>query len=350
MAEFGMRCYWRCLQKRGSVPWCAERRESSRTGVKMAVRHFLRDDDISAEEQRTILQAAMLLAREPRAAVQALSGSSVGLFFEKPSLRTRVSCEAACVNLGAHPIQLRAEELQLKRRETPLDTARVLAGYISLLVGRVYQHKLLEEIAEARSMPVVNGLSEMFHPLQSLADLLTLYQEWGGDLRGRKLVYLGDGNNVCRSLAVAGVMAGMHFITACPRHHRLSGDILPVLRYLSEKHGGSFSQADTPRQAACGADVLYTDVWSSMGDEAEESDRVARFAAYQLNEELLSVADENAVVLHCLPAHRDEEISAGVLDGAQSRIVRQAHNRLPATAALFLFLLAPEICENLAKA
>ncbi len=315
----------------------------------MKIRHFLRDDDISAVEQKQILLAALRLSKEPAAVPQALKGSSIGLLFEKPSLRTRVSCETACVHLGAHPLQLRGEELQLKRGETASDTARVLSGYLQLLLGRVKEHSLLQALAESSSIPIVNGLSDLFHPLQSLADLLTLYQEFGPDLAGKKLVYLGDGNNVCASLALAGVMAGMQVVAASPKRFQLSGSILEELNELASRCGGSFAQTESPRDAVRNANALYTDVWASMGDEGQESDRMATFAAYQLNEELLEQAHPTAIALHCLPAHRNEEISAAVLEGPRSRVFRQAHNRLPATAALFLFLLAPELCGTLAR-
>ncbi|MCB0354937.1 MAG: ornithine carbamoyltransferase, partial [Bdellovibrionales bacterium] len=287
------------------------------------------------------------LSRVPTAVPAALAKRSIGLFFEKPSLRTRVSCEAACVNLGAHPIQLRAEELQLFRGESPLDMARVLGGYLHLLLARVYRHDLLEEFAEASTLPIVNGLSDRFHPLQSLADLLTLVQEWGPDLTGRKVVYLGDGNNVCRSLAFACVLSGISFVAACPKRYQLEEASVSRLLEITAASGGSFSQTEDPAAAVRDADALYTDVWASMGDEAEASDRLATFAPYQLNEELFAGAKGDAIALHCLPAHRGEEISTEVLEGPRSRVFQQAHNRLPATAALFLFLLAPQVSKTL---
>ncbi len=313
------------------------------------VRHFLRDDDLTIKEQQLVLNAALTLSKNPLVAAEALKGHGIGLLFEKPSLRTRVSSEMACINLGAHPVQLKSQELQLSRGESAEDSARVLCGYIHLLMGRVFQHKTLEGFAEANTMPIVNGLSELYHPLQSLADLLTIYQEWGHEIKGKKLVYLGDGNNVCHSLMISGAMAGLHIVAACPKGYPPESKILSLASEIATQSGGSVSVMANPRDAARSADVLYTDVWASMGDESEESDRLAPLAPYQLNRELLALANPKAIVLHCLPAHRDEEISAEVLDGPNSRVFRQAHNRLPATAALFLFLLNPKVCEKLAQ-
>ena len=315
----------------------------------MKTRHFLRDDDISPAEQRLVLAAAAQLSVKPTAVKRALSGSSIGLFFEKPSLRTRVSAETASVNLGAHPLQLRADDLQLHRGETAGDSARVLCGYLSLLMARVNRHSLLEEFAEPNTLSVVNGLSERFHPLQALADLLTMHQEWNGDIKGRKLVYLGDGNNVCHSLMLAGAMAGLHVVAACPHSYSPDEAVLTRAQELASASGGSVTVEADPQTAAENADALYADVWTSMGDEGQEAERCAVFAPYQLNQKLMKLAKPGAIALHCLPAHRDEEISTEVFEGKQSRVFPQAHNRLPTTAALFLFMLSPEVCEALAS-
>lgn len=315
----------------------------------MVIRHFLRDDDLNPDEQSIVLKAALALSKNPVAAKESTNGRGIGLLFEKPSLRTRVSSEIACVNIGAHPIQLRKEELQLSRGESAQDSARVLCGYLALLMGRVYQHSTLEQFAEANVLPIVNGLSDLYHPLQALADILTLQQEWGNNIKGRRLVYLGDGNNVCHSLMLAGAIAGLNVVAACPRGYPPSEKVVELAQARAKQSKGSVIVCGNPQEAVRDADVLYTDVWASMGDESEESDRLAPLAPYQLNEELLALAKHEAVVLHCLPAHRDEEISATVLDGSHSRVIRQAHNRLPATAALFLFLLAPKMCEALAN-
>jgi ornithine carbamoyltransferase len=314
----------------------------------MAIRHFLKDNDITPAEQDTILRAATVLSTNPHAAAEALYRKTIALYFEKPSLRTRISCQLAAHNLGAYPLPLRGEELQLRRGESAEDTARVLEGYLDLFLGRVKSHSLLEKFAATNRLPIVNGLSDVFHPLQSLADLLTIMQEWPGKLRGKHIVFLGDGNNVCRSLAMASAMAGVNFTVAAPSRYQLRGEWVETIQCLSDANGARFSQTSSPKEAVSQADVLYTDVWASMGDEAEVSDRLATFAAYQLNHKLLKEARPEAIVLHCLPAHKEEEISAEVLEGQQSRVFQQAHNRLPATAAVFLFLLDPQTCAALA--
>lgn len=314
----------------------------------MTIRHFLKDSDITSAEQDTILRAAAALSANPKAASGALSRKTIALYFEKPSLRTRISCQLAAHNLGAYPLPLRGEELQLRRGESAEDTARVLEGYLHLFLGRVKSHSLLEKFAATNRLPIVNGLSDIFHPLQSLADLLTVMQEWPGQLRGKHIVFLGDGNNVCRSLAMASAMAGVHFTVAAPPKYQLCGEWVRAIQAIADSTGSRFCQTAKPIEAVQQADVLYTDVWASMGDEHEASDRLATFAAYQLNQKLLSEARPEAIVLHCLPAHKEEEISAEVLEGRQSRVFQQAHNRLPATAAVFLFLLEPEACAALA--
>lgn len=316
----------------------------------MTIRHFLRDDDLSASEQRLVLRTACTLARNPQAGFAALEHRCVGLLFEKPSLRTRVSSEAACVHLGAHPLFLLGKDLQISRGESFADTARILAGYIHLLLARVHSHSSLEALSRTQSVPIVNGLSDRFHPLQALADLVTLIQEWGPSLSGRRIVYLGDANNVCRSLCLAGVMAGLEVVVAAPESHQLEMSFLSGIDAMSERMGGTVTLCHDPFEAVCGADAIYTDVWASMGEEGEEADRLALFAPYQLNKALLQRAKANAIVLHCLPAHRGEEITEDVLEGDCSRVIRQAHNRLPATAALFLFLLRRDVCLSVGGA
>lgn len=303
------------------------------------MRHFLKDTDISSAEQRQILDRGHELRANPRKFCHELEGHTIGLFFEKHSLRTRVSSEVACYQLGAHAISLQGRDLQIARGETANDTARVLGGYLSLLMGRVNSHTTLEAFAQCHCLPVVNGLSDRYHPLQALADLLTIEEEFGSDLRGRNVVYFGDANNVCRSLALSSILRGMNVTIASPERFSLDRDTHAELTALAEQYGTSLTLTADPIAAAKQAHVLYTDVWTSMGDESQESDRIALFAPYQINDRLVGNAHPEAIVLHCLPAHRGEDITSGVLDGPQSRVFRQAHNRLPATAALFLFLL-----------
>ncbi len=311
------------------------------------LRHFLQDDDISVEEQNIVLDAALALSKDSSLASESLKGASIGLLFEKPSLRTRVSSEVGCNKLGANPVQLRGDELHFGRGETPEDSVKVLSGYLQLLMGRVNQHSLLEELARYGTLPIVNGLSNRFHPLQSLADLLTLRQVWGEGLKGKTVCYVGDGNNVCSSLLLAGAMQGMHMRAATPKGLAPEKSVLDLASNVAGKTGGSVSVIDDPEAASDGADVLYTDVWISMGEEQGASERRALLQDYQINSKLLSCANDSAIVLHCLPAHRGEEIESRVIDGTRSRVFQQAHNRLPATMALFLYLLKPSACEDL---
>jgi ornithine carbamoyltransferase len=285
--------------------------------------HFLDVTDLTPGELLHLLDVADALAADRRRTDE-LGGMSVGLLFEKPSTRTRVSFDVAVHELGGHPVVLNASDLQLGRGETLEDTARTLSGYLAAVVIRTFAHERLERIAAAASVPVVNALSDRSHPCQALADLQTIRQE-KGRLEGVRVGYVGDGNNVAVSLAQAGAMTGMKVTIASPPGYGLR-DVDAEL-------------TEDPLEAAAGADVLYTDVWTSMGQEAEQAARVAALRPYALTSELLGAAQPDAIVLHCLPAHRGEEIAAEVLDGPQSRVWPQAANRLHAQKALLLHLL-----------
>lgn len=298
------------------------------------MRHFLKDNDLSIEEQAEVLKIALELSKNPQAYYDSLKSKSIGLLFEKQSLRTRVSTEIACHNLGANPVLLRGEELHFSRGEPPLDAVRVLSGYFSGLLGRVNHHTLLEELASPNVLPIINGLSDKFHPLQSLADLLTLAQVWDGQLQGKTISYFGDGNNVAASLAISSCMAGMNVRIATPDSLALPND---VVKLASEY--GKVEIFHDPKEAAKGSDILYTDVWVSMGDGDSEQKKTL-LKDFQLNSSLAAQACEDVKILHCLPAHRGEEISSEVIESKASLVFKQAHNRLPATAALFRFLLA----------
>ena len=254
-----------------------------------------------------------------------LAGRTVGLFFERPSTRTRVSFGVGIVELGGHPLALRPDELQLGRGESLSDTARVLSRYLHAIVIRSGSHATVEELAVASTIPVVNALTPRHHPCQALADLLTLHERFG-ELEGLKLAYLGDGNNVARSLAILGRTAGVEVRIATPEGY----EIEPGLAALA---------THDPAEAAAGADAVYTDVWVSMGDEEDADRRRADLAPYRLDENLLSVASEDAVALHCLPAHPGEEITEGVLYGDRSAVWDQAENRLHAQKALLELLV-----------
>jgi ornithine carbamoyltransferase len=313
------------------------------------VRHFLKDSDVSAEEQQQLLKVSRVLKRPGISYAHILAGSSIGLLFQKPSLRTRVSSETACSLLGASPVTLRGEELHFHRGETPEDSARVLSGYLDLMLARVYEHTLLERLAEPDCLPIVNGLSDKFHPLQTLADLLTLYEAFNGRLSGLRLTYLGDGNNVACSLLLAGALAGLHVTISCPQLLTPPQSIQDEARHLADLHGGSITISHDPHSAVRNADALYTDVWTSMGEEEHTETHRQLLSPYQINRELMSYAQPHSIVMHCLPAHFDEEITREVFSSKQSRVIPQAHNRLPTTAAVFLMCLWREKFDELAR-
>jgi ornithine carbamoyltransferase len=256
-----------------------------------------------------------------------LTGRSIALVFEKPSTRTRISFEVGVAELGATPIVLRGDELQLSRGESIADTGRVLSRYLDAIVIRSGSHDAVAELAAEAEIPVVNALTPQHHPCQALADLLTL-RERRGDLHGLRLAYVGDGNNVARSLAIACELAGVELIVAAPAGYQ-----------LEEGHGAKLT--DDPRDAASGADAIYTDVWVSMGDEEEAERRRADLTPFRVDADLLAAAKDDAVVLHCLPAHPGEEIAADVLYGPRSAVWDQAENRLHTQKALLRTLLAP---------
>lgn len=270
-------------------------------------------------------------ARELKAAAgQAapwLSGLTLGLIFEKPSTRTRVSFEAGMNQLGGHALFLPAKEIQLSRGETLADTALVLSRYLDGLVIRTFEQATLEEWARHATIPVINGLTDLCHPCQALADLFTI-MEVKGTLEGLKLAYVGDGNNMANSLLEAGAKVGMHVAIGCPPDYQPDPGIVERSREEASHTGAAITITHDPAAAADQADILYTDVWTSMGQEHEQGERVSVMAPYQLNERLLQRAKPSAMVLHCLPAHRGEEITAAVLDGPQSVVLDQAENRL----------------------
>jgi ornithine carbamoyltransferase len=317
---------------------------------KLRFRSFLKDSDLSVYEQDAVLRVAAIIKRKRFDVTSFLRGKSIGLLFEKPSLRTRVSSETAASLLGATPVTLRVNELHFDRGELPQDAARVLSGYLSLFLARVFSHKLLEELSEPDVMPVVNGLSDLFHPLQALADLLTILESFNGRILGRKLCYVGDGNNVAHSLMVAGVMSGLKVVVSTPKGYEPLDSVIKETLEIAVQTGGEFELVSDPVEAALGSDILYTDVWTSMGSEGQELLRKESFKPYQLNRSLLSLAKPDAIVLHCLPAHFGEEITRDIFDDPVSKVIRQAHNRQPTTAAVFLFCLWPEKFYELASA
>ncbi len=291
-------------------------------------RDFLTGEELGAFELGGLLERAAELkaGRDGRLGAEVLAGRSVALVFERPSTRTRISFEVGVAELGAHPVVLRGDEMQLSRGESSGDTGRVLSRFVDAVVIRSGSHETVMGLAEAADVPVVNGLTPLHHPCQALADLLTLRERFG-DLDGLRLAYVGDGNNVARSLAILGGLAGVEVVVATPPGYQ-----------LPDGHGAKLT--DDPRAAADGADALYTDVWVSMGDEAEAERRLADLGPFQLDADLLAAAAERAVVLHCLPAHPGQEISAEVLYGERSAVWDQAENRLHAQKALLEMLVA----------
>jgi ornithine carbamoyltransferase len=290
-------------------------------------RHFLTGDELGAFELGSLLDRALALKRGRRAGEGSgsLAGRSVALFFERPSTRTRVSFEVGVAELGATPVVLRGDELQLARGESVADTARVLSRYVDAIVVRAGSHELVEELAAGAEAPVVNGLTPLHHPCQALADLLTLHERFG-DLQGLRLAYVGDGNNVARSLAILGELAGVEVVVAAPPGYQL-------------EDGRGAKLTDDPHVAVDGADAIYTDVWVSMGDEEDAERRRADLAPFRIDADLLAAAGGRAIVLHCLPAHPGEEITEEVLYGPRSAVWDQAENRLHAQKALLEMVL-----------
>jgi ornithine carbamoyltransferase len=293
------------------------------------MRHFLEVDDLTPEELQTVLDLA-----ETKSPPPVLAGRGVALIFEKPSNRTRNSTEMAVFRLGGHPITIRGDEIGIGERETVEDVTRVLARYHAVLAARVFEHGLLESMRRVGEVPVVNLLSDWSHPCQALADLLTLRHHWGS-LKGRTVAWVGDGNNVARSLTLACAMAGANVRLATPVGHEL--DATTVDGALS--YGVSVLATKDPTDAVEGADAVYTDVWVSMGQESEAPSRTDAFVGYQVNEELMSKAAKDAIFLHCLPAHRGLEVSAGVIDGPASVVWDQAENRMHAARGLLWWLV-----------
>jgi len=301
-------------------------------------RHFLVDDDLTPAEQEAVLDEADRMKKDPFSAQPLAGPQSVAVIFEKPSTRTRLSFDAGIAQLGGHPIIIDSRSTQLGRGETIEDTARVLSRYVSAIVIRTFGQDRIEDLAEASSVPVVNALTDYAHPCQALADLQTI-REKKGSLSGLTLTYLGDGNNMAHSLLLAGALAGMHVRVASPPGFEPIDQVVRRAIEIGQHTGGGALVSNDPVQATRGADVLYTDVWASMGQESEAESRHLVFQPYMLDERAVESAADDVIVLHCLPAHRGEEISASVIDGPHSVVFDQAENRLHAQKALLAFLL-----------
>jgi ornithine carbamoyltransferase len=293
------------------------------------MRHLTEIDDLSASELQELLALGATAGAPP-----VLAGQGAALIFEKPSARTRNSTEMAVVQLGGHPVYIQGQEVGFDTRESVEDVTRTMACFHAVVAARVFDHSVVERMAALDVVPIVNLLSDQAHPLQALADLLTMQTEYGS-LAGRSVAYVGDANNVARSLAIAALLAGMEFRIASPDGYGFR----PADHHRIAAVGGSLVVATSPEAAVTGADAVYTDTWTSMGQEAEAEQRRRDFAGFQVDESLMALAATNAIFLHCLPAHRNEEVTDGVLDGAQSRIWVQAANRMHAARAAFAWLL-----------
>ncbi|MDI9949970.1 ornithine carbamoyltransferase [Rhodococcus sp. IEGM 1305] len=304
------------------------------------VKHFLRDDDLTPAQQAEVLELAARLKKAPFAERPLEGPRGVGVIFEKNSTRTRFSFEMGIAQLGGHAIVVDGRSTQLGREETLQDTGRVLSRYVDAVVWRTFGQKRLEAMASGADVPIVNALSDEFHPCQVLADLQTLVER-KGSLKGLKLTYLGDGaNNMAHSLMLGGVTAGVDVTIASPEGFAPLPWVVEAARARAAETGATITLTGDPQTAVVGADALVTDTWTSMGQENDGLDRVGPFRPFQINEALLAKADADAVVLHCLPAHRGEEITDDVLDGPQSVVWDEAENRLHAQKALLVWLLA----------
>jgi ornithine carbamoyltransferase len=292
--------------------------------------------DLGGEDIQLLISDAIDL--KARGWLTMLSGKTLALMFEKPSLRTRVSFELAMRQLGGQTIYLSPAEVGLGQRESIPDVAKVLSRYVDAIAARTFSHQTLEVLAGYSSVPVINALSDWEHPCQALGDLLTIYEK-KGELRGLTLAFVGDGNNVARSLMLAASLAGMNFRIASPSGYALDDKTLQLAQSNALSSGAEVFCTDDPRQAVSGADVVYTDVWTSMGQEAEAEQRRQIFAGYQVNSELLSLAREDAILMHPLPAHHGEEVAEGILDSPRSVVFDQAENRLHIQKALLAEML-----------
>ena len=304
----------------------------------MKVRHLTSIRDLSSADVTEVFRLAADMKRSPDRYTGALAGKTLAMIFQKPSTRTRVSFEVGIYQLGGIGLHLSGNDLQLGRGETIADTARVLSRYVDAIMARTHAHQDIVELARDASVPVINGLSDLLHPCQALADYFTLL-EHKQTLRGRKIAYVGDGNNMCHSLLYGANKVGMHIAVATPQGYEPKSIIMKSVQREAQQVGVQVTLTEDPGVAVEAADAVYTDVWASMGQEAEAEVRKGIFRPYQVNASLMARAKPDAVFMHCLPAHRGEEVSAEVIDGPQSIVFDQAENRLHVQKAILHFLL-----------
>lgn len=303
------------------------------------MKHLLKMLDLSKEEILDILNLADQLKYENKNGIEhhILKGKTLGMIFRKSSTRTRVSFETGMYQLGGQALFLSNRDLQIGRGEPVQDTARVLSRYLDGIMIRTFEQKEVEDLAKYGSIPVINGLTDFCHPCQVLADLMTI-REFKGRFEGLKMCYIGDGNNMANSLIVGGLKVGMEVSIACPKDYQPAAEVLE----FAKGYGDKFSMTDVPLEAAKDADVLFTDVWTSMGEEAETEKRKIAFKGYQINDDIMAVAKADAMVQHCLPAHREEEITEKVFEAHANEIFEEAENRLHAQKAVMVKVMGPE--------
>ena len=303
------------------------------------MKHLLKMLDLSKEEILDILNLADQLKYENKNGIEhhILKGKTLGMIFQKSSTRTRVSFETGMYQLGGQALLLSNRDLQIGRGEPVQDTARVLSRYLDGIMIRTFEQKEVEDLAKYGSIPVINGLTDFCHPCQVLADLMTI-REFKGRFEGLKMCYIGDGNNMANSLIVGGLKVGMEVSIACPKDYQPAAEVLE----FAKGYGDKFSMTDVPLEAAKDADVLFTDVWTSMGEEAETEKRKIAFKGYQINDDIMAVAKADAMVQHCLPAHREEEITEKVFEAHANEIFEEAENRLHAQKAVMVKVMGPQ--------
>lgn len=300
--------------------------------------HLLSLKDYSSSEILELLALAAELKKPENKHLPLLKGKVLGMIFEKSSTRTRVSFEAGMLQLGGHAIYLSTRDIQMGRGETIADTAKVLSSYLDGIMIRTFEQATVEELADNSSVPVINGLTDDFHPCQVLADLLTI-QEHFGTFTGKKLTYIGDANNMSNSLMIGAAKVGMDITIACPPAYAPKPEMIELAKSIAVHTGSNIHVTADVVEAATGSDVIYTDVWASMGQEAEALQRMEHFQGFQVNEQLVQHANPDYIFMHCLPAHREEEVSTGVLEGPNSVVFQEAENRLHAQKALLIALM-----------
>jgi ornithine carbamoyltransferase len=312
------------------------------------MKDLLRTADLSRADVDLLLSTAADFAKNPLRSQDSLANKTVAIYMTKPSTRTRLSSETAVAHLGGTPIFIRGDELQLGRGETIADTARIISGYCDALIIRTFAQSDVDELGANASIPVINALTDDDHPTQLLADWLTIRETFGSDIKGRKFVYLGDGNNMSHAWLTMGAIMGAHVVAATPDGKWApSAEVVAQAKKIAEKTGATIEVTNDPESAAKGASVLYTDVWMSMGDpEAERAEKIKVLAPFAVTDALMALTEKDSVFMHCLPAHRGEEVAASVIDGPKSVIWREAYHRRTTIQALLYHLTRGELAGN----